>query len=184
MAAGAPHNVDEAFALWAGGSTRACATLSGWAARLGNDLETTYVGSTYLNNGMTLALNEILAASRKGACGRVFVHYFAKQRAKGYRMHVLHGNSFDARVHCSNHSFIQLLLMAGGPTRSCVVCRQHGAVQRDADHGPALHHADGDPGGDALGVQGARGDSLQAAGGGGGGREGKWCHVRTRTNLS
>ncbi|GLC34798.1 hypothetical protein PLESTB_001165600 [Pleodorina starrii] len=63
-ASGAPHNVDEAFALWAGGNPTACATLSGWAARLGADLDTTFLGTSYLNSAMTLALNELLATSR------------------------------------------------------------------------------------------------------------------------
>ncbi|EFJ43353.1 hypothetical protein VOLCADRAFT_106838 [Volvox carteri f. nagariensis] len=65
-ATGAPHNVDEAFALWAGGSPSACTTLSSWAAQLGADLETTFVGRSYINSAMTLALNELQAAARKG----------------------------------------------------------------------------------------------------------------------
>ncbi|GIL73631.1 hypothetical protein Vretifemale_3791, partial [Volvox reticuliferus] len=64
-ATGAPHNVDEAFALWAGGSPTACATLSGWATRLGSDLEATFLGKSFVNSAMTLAINELLAASRK-----------------------------------------------------------------------------------------------------------------------
>ncbi|EFJ45272.1 hypothetical protein VOLCADRAFT_75951 [Volvox carteri f. nagariensis] len=61
---GAPHNVDEAFALWAGGNPRACGTLSGWAARLGSDMDATFLGKSFVNSAMTLALNELLASSR------------------------------------------------------------------------------------------------------------------------
>ncbi|GIL49473.1 hypothetical protein Vafri_5798 [Volvox africanus] len=64
-ATGAPNNVDEVFALWAGGSPTACATLSGWAARLGSDLEATFLGKSFVNSAMTLAINELQATSRK-----------------------------------------------------------------------------------------------------------------------
>ncbi|GLC56937.1 hypothetical protein PLESTB_001165500 [Pleodorina starrii] len=77
---GAPHNVDEAFALWAGGSPRACATLSGWAARLGADLDTTFANRSYVNSAMTLALNELLANSRTGSREPYNVTRFLVQR--------------------------------------------------------------------------------------------------------
>ncbi|GLI64720.1 hypothetical protein VaNZ11_008064 [Volvox africanus] len=79
-ATGAPHNVDEAFALWAGGSPTACATLSSWAARLGSDLEATFLGRSFVNSAMTLAINELLATSRKADLSSYNTTRFMVQR--------------------------------------------------------------------------------------------------------
>ncbi|KAG2446461.1 hypothetical protein HYH02_008453 [Chlamydomonas schloesseri] len=61
---GAPHNVDEAWALWAGGAAKHCGTLSSWAAGLGAAMGTTFLGDSYINAAMINVQNEMQAASR------------------------------------------------------------------------------------------------------------------------
>ncbi|PNW76133.1 hypothetical protein CHLRE_12g546550v5 [Chlamydomonas reinhardtii] len=63
-ASGAPHNVDEAWALWAGGAANNCGTLSGWASSLGAAMGTTFLGKSYVNTAMINTVNEMLAAAR------------------------------------------------------------------------------------------------------------------------
>ncbi|KXZ53287.1 hypothetical protein GPECTOR_7g1181 [Gonium pectorale] len=62
--AGAPHSVDEAWALWSSGSAMSCGSMSAWARTLGADMGTTFLGRSHINNGMTLVYNELLATSR------------------------------------------------------------------------------------------------------------------------
>ncbi|KAG2433855.1 hypothetical protein HXX76_008210 [Chlamydomonas incerta] len=63
-ATGAPHNVDEAWSLWAGGAATNCGTLSGWASSLGGAMGSTFLGNSYVNAAMINTANEMLAAAR------------------------------------------------------------------------------------------------------------------------
>jgi hypothetical protein len=45
-----------------------CGTLSSIFVDVGRDMDTMFVGKSYANMHMTLALNEFQAASRKGGC--------------------------------------------------------------------------------------------------------------------
>ncbi|KAG2484407.1 hypothetical protein HYH03_016821 [Edaphochlamys debaryana] len=63
-ASGAPHNVDEGFALWAGGSADACQTLSGVAAKLAKDMGTVFINRPFVNTAVTGLWNELLATAR------------------------------------------------------------------------------------------------------------------------
>ncbi|PNH02515.1 hypothetical protein TSOC_011505 [Tetrabaena socialis] len=65
-ATGAPHNIDEGWSLWVGGSPTTCGTLSSWADQLGDELQASFVGRASINNAMTLAFHELQAASRTG----------------------------------------------------------------------------------------------------------------------
>ncbi|KAG2433856.1 hypothetical protein HXX76_008211 [Chlamydomonas incerta] len=62
---GASHSVDEAWALWTGGRADHCGSAAGWAAALGADMGTTFLGKSFINAAATLTFNELLMSGRK-----------------------------------------------------------------------------------------------------------------------
>lgn len=62
---GASHSVDEAWALWTGGRDDHCGSAAAWAAALGADMGTTFLGQSYVNAAATITFNELLMSGRK-----------------------------------------------------------------------------------------------------------------------
>lgn len=58
--------MDELYALWAGGRSPNCGTLSSWARTLGNEMDTVFVGQSIVNEAMVNLLTEMLHAARTG----------------------------------------------------------------------------------------------------------------------
>ncbi|KAG2446463.1 hypothetical protein HYH02_008455 [Chlamydomonas schloesseri] len=62
---GAAHSVDEGWVMWSGGRDGGCGYASSWAAALGADMGTTFLGKSYVNAAVINTFNDLLMSSRK-----------------------------------------------------------------------------------------------------------------------